>query len=427
MAGVFALVDCNNFYVSCERVFDPSLEGRPVVVLSNNDGCVIARSDEAKALGVEMGAPIHTVADLLARHDARIYSSNYTLYGDMSRRVMETLAPFTPDMEIYSIDEAFLYFRDHRPPRQMIALAHHIRSSVRRQVGVPISIGLGRTKTLAKLANRLAKTHRHARGVFNLADNPRTDAWLQTIPAGNVWGIGPRLENFLERHRIHTALDLKHTPPAWARTHMTVTGERIVWELRGVSCLPLESAPPAKQAITCSRSFGRMISRLDELKEAAATFTQRAAEKLRAQRLNASLLHVFLMTNTFRPDLPQYSNSLTMHLPQPTAYTPELIHFACRLVEQIFKNGYAYKKLGVILMGLAPDDHTQLNLFHRHIPLERRARLMTALDHLNRRWGRDATAFAAAGIQKPWGTRRLHVSPSYTTDWEQLPKARCSG
>lgn len=423
MARVFALIDCNNFYVSCERVFNPRLENRPVVVLSNNDGCVIARSNEVKAMGVEMGAPIHECEALLKKRNAAIYSSNYTLYGDMSRRVMDSLRQFTPAMEVYSIDEAFLEFRAGmiQPEEEMTALARRIRATVRRWTGMPVSVGLAPTKTLAKIANRIAKKHAGGDGVFNLVENPETDAWLGQIPAGGVWGIGHRHEKFLERHGIRTALDLKRARPDWAKKHMTVVGERIVWELRGTSCLPLEMAPPAKQAIACSRSFGRMATRLEEMQEAIATYVARAAEKLRAQRSAASILHVYTMTNNFRPDLPQYSNSLTMHLPQPTAYTPELISFAQGLLGRIFREGYAYKKLGVLLMGIVPEGEIQLNLFRPAAGDARRTRLMESVDRLNGRWGRGTMQFAAAGIEKPWSMRRAHVSPRFTTNWDEIP------
>jgi DNA polymerase V len=421
MGEVFALVDCNNFYASCERVFNPRLEGRPLVVLSNNDGCVIARSNEAKALGIEMGAPVHKWKDFLRKNNVIVYSSNYTLYGDISHRVMETLEQFTPDIEIYSIDEAFLNLRHHLAGENAIDLARRIRATVRQWTGMPVSIGVAPTKTLAKIANRIAKRNPESQGVFNMLDNPDADAWLARIDVGDIWGVGGQYTRFLKRHNIKTALDLKRAPQDWVRTHMTVVGQRIVYELRGTSCIALDDAPPAKKAIACSRSFGHMVEDLDELLEAASSYISRAAEKLRRQRSAASLLHIYMTTNRFRPDLPQYSNSLSAHLPQPTAYTPDLISHARDLLRRIYKEGYRYKKVGVMLMGIVPEGEIQLNFFNPHYPHERNARLMENIDRLNTRWGRNFVGFAATGVRRPWRMRRALLSPNFTTNWNEIP------
>ena len=332
---VFALVDCNNFYVSCERVFCPRLAQRPVVVLSNNDGCVVARSQEAKALGVPMGAPVFQCREVLDRERVAACSSNYTLYGDMSRRVMLTLGQFTPHVEVYSIDESFLGF--HSPPSSdLTAFAQDIRRLVRQWTGLPVSIGIGRTKTLAKLANRIAKKTEAAQGVFDLTD-PQRDL-LDRIEVKEVWGIGPRYTAFLRRHGIRTVHQLTQARDAWVRRHLTIVGLRIVWELRGTPCIPLEEIPPSKKAIARSRAFGKPVRALPEIREAVATYIASAARALRKQGSVAGCLHVSVETSRFKG--PRYGDAATLRLPFSTASTSDLIHFAHQGLRRIFKEGY---------------------------------------------------------------------------------------
>ena len=298
MPPIFALVDCNNFYASCERVFNPKLEGKPIVVLSNNDGCVVARSNEAKALGIGMGVPEFQIRPLLRAHHVQVFSSNYTLYGDLSQRVMETLEQFCPDVEIYSIDEAFLGLSGFTS-RNLTDYGRTMCSTVKRWTGIPVSVGIAETKTLAKIANRVAKRTPDTGGVFDLLVCPDRDALLGRIAVQDVWGIGPNHARCLAQYGITTALQLRQVDDQWVRKHMGIVGLRLVMELRGVSCLDLEQCPSPKQGLTCSRAFGKPISTLTEMEEAISSYASRVAEKLRGERLAATVLTVFLTTNEF--------------------------------------------------------------------------------------------------------------------------------
>lgn len=418
MTKVFALLDCNNFYVSCERLFDPRLEGRPVVVLSNNDGCVIARSNEAKALGIKMGEPFFKCRKLIEAGQVRVFSSNYALYGDLSRRVMDVLAGLEPEVEVYSIDEAFM----RMPPGTTAALlenGRHMRTTIRKQVGIPVSIGFGPTKTLAKIANRIAKKQPEYGGVFVLSAQGR-DELLATVAVGDVWGIGGRSAAKLSLYGIRTALDLKkNADDGWLRKQLTVTGLRVAMELRGISCLPLEKIPPPSKSITTSRSFGRPVTGLVELREALASYVSTAAEKLRGQQLKTGCLQVYLTTNHFRSGEPRYANSMTITLPAPSASTSELIGHAVKALHRIYRPGFAYQKVGVVLMGLVNAALAQPGLFSA--PGKDNDALMAALDRINGRWGRDTLRSAATGFLRPWQNRQAMKSPAYTTSWEELP------
>jgi DNA polymerase V len=421
MTALFALIDCNNFYVSCERLFQPTLLGKPVVVLSNNDGCVIARSDEAKALGIPMGLPAFKLPELVKEHSIEVYSSNYTLYGDLSARVMTTLTQWTPDVEIYSIDEAFLKFSP-LPPDALTAYGQSMRATIHQWTGIPVSIGIGPTKTLAKLANRLAKRSVEAQGVVALTSPAQIEATLAQTPIEAIWGIGPGYTRRLHAHEIRTALQLRDVHDRWVRQELGIVGLRLVWELRGISCLPLALCPPPKQSLMVSRSFGRPITTLTEMREAVATYTTRAAEKLRRHHVAAGVLTVFLMTSRFR-DEPQYSNSVTMPLPVATQDTAELIRYALRGVEQIFREGYRYQKAGVILTALVPAHQIQAHLFDQH-DRERSQNLMAAIDTINREWGSGTIRYAAVGLRRGWLMRCARRSPRYTTRWEELAVVR---
>jgi DNA polymerase V len=416
----FALVDCNNFYVSCERVFDPSLRNRPVVVLSNNDGCVIARSEEAKQLGIPMGSPFFKCRELLESSRGAVLSSNYALYGDMSARVMRTLSGFTPDIEYYSIDEAFLLFTGSE---NRTDLGRTMRRQVGQWTGMPVSIGFGPTKTLAKIANRVAKKHPEHGGVFDITGHEHADAILKATEVGDIWGIGRRYAEFLRSRAILTAFDLKSMPDTFVKKHLTVTGLQTVMELRGRSCISLETAPPPPKSILCSRSFGTPVSTLGELKEALAAYVTRAAEKLRRKNGVASHVHVFLTTNTFRSGERQYAANSSVPLPSSTAYTPEIIGATHRLLETIFREGYRYQKAGVILTGI----ETQRQASLMDPPPEERARqkaLMRVMDRVNGQWGTRTLLFAASGIEQPWKMNQSRKSKRFTTCWHELPLVR---
>ena len=350
MKPVFALVDCNNFYVSCERIFDPKLLGRPVIVLSNNDGCVVARSQEAKALGIKMGVPVFQIKQLIQREGVVVYSSNYELYGDMSARVMASLREFTDDVEVYSIDEAFMNLRGCRWAGTYRELGADIKAKVYKWTGVPVTVGIAATKTLAKVANHLAKTSHKAAGVLDLTDSPYLDVALARTPVEEVWGVGPAYAAKLKERGIETALQLRDVDVRWARKGMTVVGARLVMELRGVSCLPLETAPPAKKSITTSRSFPVAVSEYMELKESVSFFMTRCAEKLRRARLAASVVTVFIETSRFKEG-PQYTNSVTLEMVYPSDSTQELLRHAVEALQRIYRKGYEYRKTGVCSRG----------------------------------------------------------------------------
>ncbi len=415
---IFALVDCDNFYASCERVFNPQLAGKPVLVLGNNDGVVVARSNEAKALGIPMGVPAFKYRDLIRRHNIQTFSSNYALYGDMSQRVMETLQQFSPEVEVYSIDEAFLSLAGV-DARTRTEYGRTIRATVKQWTGIPVSVGIAETKTLAKIAGHLAKRSPDAAGVLDLTAWPDRDDLLTTVPVEDVWGIGPNYARRLTQHGITTARALRDAGDPWIRQQMGVVGLRTVHELRGISCLPLEQCPPPKQGITCSRAFGQPITTLTEMREAVAAYTARAAEKLRGEQLAASALTVFLTTNSFK-DEPQYSNATTLRLPVATDATPELLRVALRGIEAIYREDFPYKKAGVMLLGLVPVGQVQTNLYD-HANRERSTRLMRAVDSVNAREGADTVRFAASGLTQRWRTKFGKRSPAFTTNWQELP------
>jgi DNA polymerase V len=417
MPAPVALVDCNNFYASCERVFQPGLRGKPVVVLSNNDGCVIARSNEAKALGIAMGEAWHICRKRVDTEGVIVRSSNYTLYGDMSARVMRTVAGFTPDLEIYSIDEAFLGLGGFE--RRLEGHARELRCRVLQWTGIPVSVGIAPTKTLAKVANRRAKKDPAAGGVFLLMDDAAIDAELAAMELTDLWGVARRLAARLTALGITTPLALKRADPRFIRERFNVVLERLVLELRGVPCISLEEAPPARKSIMASRSFGRTVETREELEEAIVTHTSRAAEKLRAQGLAATRTVVFAHTNRFRPEDPQYDAVQPVTLPVATADTGKLIAAALRGLAALYRPGYRYKKAGIMLLELVPAAVAQGALFDAPDTARSKAR-MRAVDALNRRFGRDSVTFAAAGRRRRWQLRRDFISPRFTTNWDEL-------
>ncbi len=417
---IFALVDCNNFYVSCERVFNPRLVGKPVVVLSNNDGCIIARSNEAKALGIGMGTPYYKCRGLIARHDVQVFSSNYALYGDLSHRVMSTLAALEPEVEIYSIDEAFISLPRGKAD-DMDKYGRYLIGKIRRHTGVPVSIGIAPTKTLAKIANERAKKDDCCNGFFDLsAFSPaEMDGLLATVAVDDVWGIGRRSAVKLRRLGINNARDFKNQDDRLIRAQMTVTGLRTALELRGISCLSLESAPPARKSVGTSRSFGQPVKTLRELREAVATYVAVAAAKLRGEQLVAGGMYVYLATNSFNK-LPQYAARQMVSLGQASAYTPALTTAALNALGKIFRPGFSYKRAGVVLVDLHSNHRRQRHLFQ----MDRRQRdekLMLAVDLVNNKWGSNTVQCGAAGFSKDWKNRQLLKSPAYTTSWQALP------
>jgi DNA polymerase V len=415
-----ALVDGNNFYASCERAFAPYLEGQPVIVLSNNDGCVVARSGEAKALGIKMGEPVFKIDGLIRHHGIKVFSSNYTLYGDMSNRLMRCLEEFTPEVEVYSVDESFLDLTSLRHP-DLTDYGRQMRQKIRQWLHLPIAVGIASSKTLAKVANRIAKKSPDAEGVFNFLDQD-PEPLLATIEVSEVWGVGRQYTRALHERGIYNALQLRDAHQGWIKQRFGVTLLRTVLELGGMSCIPLELAPSPRKSIICSRSFGTRVESFRELSEALATYTSLATEKLRREGLAASVLSVFIQTNRFSVDS-KYENSAQISLPVASDDTAELIDYALQGLERIYKPGYLYQKAGVMLLNLVPLTLLQPNFFDDR-DRNRQRLLMTAIDQINSQFGSNTLQFGAAGLQKPWQMRSARRSPRYTTQWGELPVVR---
>lgn len=420
----FALVDCNNFYASCERVFQPRLEGRPLVVLSNNDGCVIARSAEAKALGLPMGAPYFRIEALARRHRVAVFSSNYALYGDLSRRVMQVLGQFAPVQEIYSIDECFLDLAGFSG--DLTGYALDLVRTVRRWTGIPVSIGIAPTKTLAKLANRLAKQGQSPHGpVLDWRGLSAPDSVLAGVPVEAVWGIAGRWGSRLRALGIEDAWALRDADPRLLRQHFGVVMERIVRELRGFACLSLETVPPPRRQIHTSRSFGIRLTARKDLAAAVAHFAARAGAKLRAQGLAASALNVFIQTSPFDSARLPYANAATFAFEAPEWDTGVLIRAALRGLDRIYRPGPEYQRAGVMLLDLVPAGHRQGTLFASEPrDLARIARRMEVLDRINRAYGRGTLRYGSEVVSDGWHMRARLKSPAYTTRWEDLPVVR---
>lgn len=426
---MFALVDVNNFYASCEQLWEPRLRNRPVVVLSNNDGCVVARSREAKAIGVPMGAPWFKLRELAKQHRIIALSSNYELYASMSNRVVDVLRDFAPELEVYSIDESFLSLEGMSDISQgdLVAYGHQIRQRIAQWVGLPVCVGVGPTKTLAKFANHLAKKNASFQGVCDITvlSQAQQDQWMAGNEVGEVWGVGRRLSKRLGDMSIETVLDLKRADPEHIRRAFNVVLQKTVEELNGTSCLPLELMAPATQEIMSSRSFGQSVYDLDELEEAVATYISRAAEKLRAQHSVAGAITVDIMTNRFKEQAPQYHRSLVVPLPEPTADSKVLAAYAIRALKHIYRPGFEYKKAAVMLSELQPEVQRQACLWDDaadEAARERSRRLMGVLDEVNARFGRGAVQLGALGTKPVWTMKRGRVSPRYTTRWEDVPK-----
>lgn len=414
---MFALVDCNNFFVSCERVFQPGLNHVPVCILSNNDGCIIARSEEVRAMGIPMGAPYFQWADVLKRNQVRVFSSNYELYGDMSARVMSILAQQAGPIEICSIDEAFVDISQLKSEASLHGWASELHTTIRRWTGLPTSVGVAPTKTLAKLAGSLAKK----RGGSAVLTTPEAIAEaLVSLPVEAIWGVGHRLKTSLNGYRIFTALELAQAEPYWIQQRYGVTLLRTVRELNGISCLDVETTPEAPHTVISSRSFGRPVTELHELKQAVATYTARGAERMRAKGCTASLISVHIRTSKHSIETGHFfSKDTTVSLPGPTADTRKLIAAAHHGLEAIYKCGPRYAKALIMLSGLQPDTARQTTLF-APTDSERDIRLMGLLDSLNATYGRGAVQLAAEGLNRQWAMRRNLRTPSYTTNWHQL-------
>lgn len=420
-----ALVDCNNFYVSCERVFQPRLEGRPVVVLSNNDGCVVSRSQEAKALGIKMAAPWHPLKGFAKHHGIVAFSSNYALYADLSSRVMSLLSRFGPQQEVYSIDESFLDLSGL--PDNHTAYAQDIRRTIRQCVGIPVCVGIAPSKTLAKLANHVAKQTPTLNGVcdFNAFDASELDALLATLPVGEVWGVGRHTAPRLQAIGIQSVLDLKRAPPRQLRQQFSVVFERIVEELNGNACLQLDDIPAARQQIICSRSFGRLTSSLADLEQAAIAYTTRAVEKLRQQHSLAGAIEIYIRTNPHREHDSQYQQSLLVPLETPSDDTRAFCRAALHGLRRIYRPGHAYQKVGVMLTGIIASSHRNATLFDDAPARQRSQALMTTLDRINRKMGNGTLKLLGEGIDQRWAMRNEHRSPRYTTEWDELIPCRC--
>ncbi|CAN5564948.1 Y-family DNA polymerase [soil metagenome] len=420
MENAIALLDCNNFYASCERVFDASVRDKPIVVLSNNDGCVIARSNEAKEIGVTMGSPLFKVEALLDSHDAAIFSSNYALYGDMSGRVMNLLENFTPEIEVYSIDEAFLNLEPRK--KSLDNLASSIREKIYKWTGIPVSIGIAETKVLAKIANKRAKKDElREKGVLNLYRSDKTEGILKDTKIDDVWGIGYRSGLKLRENNILTAWHLRETDNRFIRRLLTVTGARIALELRGIKCLPFEFVQTKKHTITCSRSFGQTVNDYESIKEAVLYFLTRACEKMRKHNLATNAVSVFIGTDRFRPIPAPYSNSATYSSTYPTDSNQEIQHWTLSTLERIYKPYYEYRKAGIILSGLVPAEKLTKRLFDDE-HFEKQHKLMKAIDEINQKFGKDTIRFATVKSQGSWKMKQTRKSPSYTTNWNELLK-----
>lgn len=416
---MYILVDCNNFYAACERLFRPDLRDKPIVVLSNNDGCVIARSNEAKAFGIKMGQAYFQIKAICKQHNIQVFSSNYSLYGDLSNRVMSIIRAFWPEIEIYSIDEAFLDIRT-LPEMLRENFCKELQQWILQCTGIPVSIGMGKTKTLAKLANYIAKRALQT-SVFLLDEGNRF--WLDKIAVGEVWGVGRQWGKKLSAQGIATAGDLARMNAGILKKQFTVVLLRTAMELNGIACGGLEEALP-KKSILSSKSFGEMQTDLTVLAEAISAHCARACEKARKQGLAAQRLSVFLRSNRHRPDLKQYNNSMECTLIAATADTRVITAIAKRCLQKMFKSGIQYKKVGVMLMDLIDKNHQQYDLFHQHSPetLEKKEKTMAILDSINARFGNHTLKLAAEGYSSVWKMRAEMRSPRYTTCWDELPK-----
>ena len=411
-----ALIDCNSFYVSCERLFNPKIRKKPVVVLSNNDGCIISRSNEAKALGIKMGEPYFKEKDIIVKNNVQVFSSNYSLYGDISRRVMRTLKRFNSDIEIYSIDEAFLDLSNF-PDNEVENIGHEIRNIVLKWTGIPTSIGIAKTKTLSKVANHIAKKKQS--GVTSFIGIENIDSILEKVEINDVWGVGKQLTKFYHKSGIYNAKQLKNVSNTWIKKSSNVLSSRTAMELRGIPCIDLEATSSKRKSCVVSRSFGQRVENFQELKEAIASYSLNASEKIRSESLVTKSITVFIRTSPFQSRFGYYSNSKTIDFPIATNNSIEIVKAAISSLETIFKNGYRYQKAGVMLSRLS-DSVDGKNLFSSEKDKKINS-LMKSIDNTNHRYGRSTLSLASAGVHKRWNTRRQHYSKIDTADFYCLP------
>ena len=416
-----ALVDCNSFYVSCERLFNPSIIKKPVVVLSSNDGCIISRSTEAKVLGIKMGEPYFKVDKIVKKNDVKVFSSNYSLYGDISRRVMKTLKQFSPQMEIYSIDEAFLNLSSIKD-ENLLEHGNKIRKTVLKWTGIPTSIGIATTKTLSKVANHIAKKEQS--GVVNLINTKQIDQILKEVNINEVWGVGRQLTKFYIKNGIHTAYQLKNMHNNWIKKNTNVLGSRTAMELKGIPCVSLETHQEKRKNCCVSRSFGRKVTKLEELSESVTTHCLNAAEKIRSDNQTTKRITVFIRTSPFQKNKNYYANSKDIDLPFRTNDSIELVKQALIALQYIYRKGYKYQKAGIIFSGLNDVDIYKKNLFSSINSEEKRKRLMKAIDYTNIKYGRHALSIAQAGLRKKWNIKRQHSSKIDTACFDFLPAVK---
>jgi len=416
-----ALVDCNSFYVSCERLFNPSIIKKPVVVLSSNDGCVISRSTEAKILDIKMGEPYFKVEKIIKKNNVKVFSSNYSLYGDISRRVMKTLKQFSPQIEIYSIDEAFLNLSSVKD-EDLLEHANKIRRTVLKWTGIPTSIGIATTKTLSKAANHIAKKEKS--GIINLINSEQIDKFLTEIKINDVWGVGRQLTKFYIKNGINTAYQLKNMNNGWIKKNTNVFGSRTALELKGVSCISLEPYQEKRKNCCVSRSFGKKVTKLEELKESITTHCLNAAEKIRIDNQTVKKVTVFIRTSPFQKDKNYYANTKDIDLPIRTNDSIELVKQSLNALKSIYKKGYRYQKAGIILSGLKDVNIYRKNLFSKINNEEKRTRLMKAIDHTNIKYGRHALSIAQAGLKKKLNIKRQHSSKIDTACFDFLPNVK---
>ena len=418
-----ALVDCNSFYVSCERLFNPSIIRKPVIVLSSNDGCVISRSTEAKALDIKMGEPYFKVEKIVKKNDVKVFSSNYSLYGDISRRIMKTLKQFSPRIEIYSIDEAFLDLSSIKN-EDLLECGNKIRKTVLKWTGIPTSIGIAVTKTLSKAANYVAKKEKS--GIVNLINSKQIDEILSKININNVWGVGPQLTKFYIKNGIKTAYQLKNMHDSWIKKNTNVFGSRTVMELKGIPCTSLEIYQEKRKNCCVSRSFGRKVTKLEELDESITTHCLNAAEKIRSDNQTTKRITVFIRTSPFQKDKNYYANSKDIDLPIKTNDSIELVRQALIALRYIYREGYKYQKTGIILSKLNDSNIYKENLFSSINNEEKRKKLMKAIDYTNIKYGRQALSIAQAGLKKKWNIKKQHSSKIDTACFDFLPVVRIS-
>ena len=416
-----ALIDCNSFYVSCERLFNPKIRKKPVVVLSNNDGCIISRSNEAKALGIKMGEPYFKAKNIIIKNNVHVFSSNYSLYGDLSRRVMRTLKRFNSDIEVYSIDEAFMDLSNFSD-KEIEEVGKEIRNTVLQWTGIPTSIGIAKTKTLSKIANHIAKKKKS--GVTSLIGIENIDPILEKIEINDVWGVGRQLTKFYQKHGVYNAKQLKNKSNTWIKKCSNVLSSRTAMELRGIPCIDLETTTSKRKSCVVSRSFGKRVENFQELKEAVASYCLNASEKIRSESLVAKSITVFVRTSPFQKNFYYYSNSKTLDFPIATNNSIETVKAAVSILEKIFKDGCRYQKAGVMLTGLS-NSFGKKNLFSSEKD-EKINKLMRSIDSTNYRYGRSTLSIASAGVYKKWNMRRDHSSKIDTADFYSLPRIKAT-